>query len=329
MNLSIPTHNSSLKRTFFTLALLTLSFTFAQPSFAQGLDLNCVPITAIPPQCQRIADDIATREQSYRDRIALLREQAAEATSQAERRRLLARIRTLEQQRARDQNLIRLRNELRQCRAQFDTTPRRPVAPAELNASFTGNVVVNTTHPRAGGPFNQNLNLGIRFSRDRCTVTITSFPTITFQTPPTPVGRIDVSITQSGGGTGQFFPVSGELVLPISLHFHYDTIFAGDDNASMTITTGNSISPRGTFNLTGARLNTNNGTTVFGNLTLVGTTIFQDGFLGGQEGGFTITGQIGPPPPPPPRPLCPAGRKCCERIDGRCLICVPLRAQCP
>lgn len=291
--------------------------------------MNCVPITAIPPQCQRIADDIAAREESYRNRIELLREQAAEATSLAQRRRLLATIRTVEQQRTNDQNLIRLRSELRQCRSRFDTTPRRPVAPAELDAVFNGNVVVNTTHSRAGGPFNQPVNLGIRFSRNRCTVTITRFPAITFQTPPTPVGRVNVTITQSGGGTGQFFPVSGEIVLPISLHFHYDTIFAGDDDASMTITTGNSVSPRRTFNLNGSRLNTNNGTTLFGNLTLVGTTIFQNGFLGGQEGGFTITGQIGPPPPPPPRPLCPAGRKCCERIDNRCLICVPLRAQCP
>lgn len=177
-------------------------------------------------------------------------------------------------------------------------------------------------------------------------MTITSFPPISFTTPPAPVvGVVTVTVSQSGGGVGQVFPVSGQINMPLSLLFAYSTIFAGNDNASMTLTTGNSISVRGTFNLTGARLTISNGaaldqcgTTVNGTLiqcpvTLVGTTVFQNGFLGGQEGGFTAQGTIRVQQPPPPPSsgrqqclrACDEGFQRCmdSRMDGR-----PTPAQC-
>ncbi len=310
--------------------ILTTSFLGATLAFSQDLDMDCRPIVSIPPQCRQIARDLAARENSYRSRIEVLQDRLKEAPP-SQRQSLRQQIKALQQQRDHDSQIAQLKAQLDSCRAQFDHTPRRPVAASELDAGFTGTATVVTTNPNVN-PTPVDLNLGIRFSKNRCVVTITSFPKISFVVK-TPIEDITVSITMRDGGTGQVFPVTGELVMPISLHFDYDTILASNDDASMTLTTESSTSPKGAFHLNGTRLTTSNGTTLFGPVTLVGATTFQNGYLSGTEGGFTISGQTGPPLPPSssPQPLCPRDGKCCEKSDDgrRCRICVPKNGRCP
>src|SRR5712691_10500234 len=274
--------------------ILTTSFLGATLAFSQDLDMDCRPIVSIPPQCRQIARDLAARENSYRSRIEVLQDRLKEAPP-SQRQSLRQQIKALQQQRDHDSQIAQLKAQLDSCRAQFDHTPRRPVAASELDAGFTGTATVVTTNPNVN-PSPVDLSLAIRFSKNRCVVTITNFPTIFFKVP-TPIGDVGVTITMRGGGTGQFFPVSGEMAMPITLHFAYDTVLASDDDASLMLTTEKSVSPRGAFTLHGIRLSTVNGTTLFGPVTLVGTTIFENGFLSGTEGGFTITGQTGPPLP--------------------------------
>jgi hypothetical protein len=302
-----------------------MSFTISLTAAAQDLDLdqNCVPITSIPPQCQQIANDIAAREEMYQSRIDSLEERLRE-TPPSDRADLQASINAVKQQRSRDRELIRLQSELKSCRKDNDSTPRRQSESSPLSVSFVGTVVTTTTHPAAGGPFSQDLNLGLEFSKNRCGITITRFPQISFLTSSTPVGRVPVTITKTGGGLGQFSPVTGEIHMPLSLLFHYDTIFAGDDTASVTLTTGRSISERGSFDLTGTPLNTASGTSLEGKVTLVGTTVFENGFLGGREGGFTITGDISIPRVSPPRPPSPARRNCLTRCEAFFNICLSI-----
>ena len=67
------------------------------------------------------------------------------------------------------------------------------------------------------------------------------------------------------------------------------------------------------------------GTTIQCTLTLVGTTVFQNGFLGGQEGSFTVQGNITVPQPPPTQTRqqclsqCEANYEQCmdSAVDGR------------
>ncbi|HEX6182502.1 MAG TPA: hypothetical protein VFZ44_01235 [Pyrinomonadaceae bacterium] len=315
-------------------ALLIL--VFSSTYLGQELDQDCRPIP-LPSQCQQTAAALAALEASYDDRIESLQELLRRAPTSA-KAAIIRRIREVERQRSADRALARLANDLQACRQRFDTTPRRQLAPDVLNAFFNGTVETRTTRPEARGPFTQRLSLGIQFSRSRCNVTITSFPPISFNTPPVPVaGVVTVTVSQIGGGTGQFFPVSGQLVMPVTLQLAYSTIFAGNDTAAITLTTGNSVSPRGAFSLAGARLTTTNGapvdacgTTVNGTpiqctLTLVGTTTFQNGFLGGQEGGFTVRGNITTPLPPPRQTRqqclaeCEANYQSCmdSAVDGR------------
>jgi hypothetical protein len=300
-----------------------VSSTFA---LAQDLDMDCRPKDSIPPQCQQIAKNLAAREEFFSSKIELLKDQALEA-SPTKKKQLRDQINALETERDHDRQLAQLKDQLQACRAQYDHTPRRPVEASELDASFAGQAQVNTTYSSAKGPYFVNLSLAIRFSNNRCGITITSFPTIMFNARG---GTLAVEITMSSGGDGKFFPISGQIEIPITLHFHYDKIGASDDDASMTLTTENSVSPTGAFNLKGSRMQTANGTNLFANVTIVAGTKFRNGSLGGSDGGFVITGMFVPPRPPTPRGLCPAGRKCCERsADGSCTICVANNMRCP
>lgn len=273
----------------------------AAVGYGQELDSDCRPII-LPAQCRLIQSQIDAAEAAYNGEIEALQEELRTA-SPGRKNFIFAQIRRLRTERANDRQLRQLRIDLANCRRQFDTAPRRTVAANVLNASFAGTVVTRTTHSRAGGPFSNALNLGLQFSRNRCDVTITSFPSISFPAP-TPIGAIAVTISKIGGGNGKFFPITGQIAMPLRLRFHYDTILAGADTADTPLTTASSISARGTFSVTGMRFtSTNNapidqcGRTIGGSLvtctvTLVGTTVFQDGFLGGNEGSFVATGTI-------------------------------------
>lgn len=327
------------------LALITLSLLLFQVSAGQDLDQDCRPIL-LPTECQPIADQIAAIEAEYDQSIRSLQELLQQAAPQ-QKADLIKRINKLQDLMAKDPALKNLRIQLSNCRQQFDRTPRRQLANDVLNAVFRATILGQVTGGVNVNPI--STTIGIQFSRNRCVLTITSFPPIRFRA--TPLGTaVNVTITKTGGGAGEFHPVSGQIIMPITLLFSYDNPLAafcgGDDTASMDLTTGNTISQRGTFNLTGAPLTiTNNapvdscGTTVNGTpiqcpLKLVGTTVFRNGCLGGREGGFTVTGNIVVPSPPPPPPN-QTRKQCLAECDQNYLLCmasrengIPTPAQC-
>jgi hypothetical protein len=157
--------------------------------------------------------------------------------------------------------------------------------------TFNGQGTLVTSNMRAPGPFTQNLLVGLELSPDGRTATITSFPTIVVGPFSTPVGNNTTTITKTGGGTGSFDPSTGALDIPITLHFDQSHVFAGDSDASCTLTTGTSRSPGGVFAGTGVPLTRPSGTT-----SVVCGFRFQGGFLGGDDGFLTVAGTITPVP---------------------------------
>lgn len=287
---------------------------------AQDLDQDCRPIPP-PAQCQQIVAEIEEREDFFDREINRLTEQRAR--NESERKKIIAQINDLKRRRARE--IARLRNELQQCQQQHNTVPRRQEAASTLDAILSGRVRARTSNGLVPGPFSESVNVGLQFSRNRCTVTITNFPAIVFDTP---IG--DVEVTQIGGGTGRFFPVSGQMTLPISLKADIP-IFA-DSEASAPLTTESTTSASGTFSLTGSRLTittggtletcgtTVNGTMIDCPLILVGTTVFDGGILGGDEGSIRITGNIRIPQPP----AVPSNtrQECLDRCELNYDVCI-------
>lgn len=245
---------------------------------AQQLDQDCNPI-AVPAECREFADSVHTLD----DRIARM-QQRLNSASPAAKQQLLRTIGDLNSQRDAAQA------DLARCIREHGATPRE-LAASELNSTFTGSATVRTTDSNAAGPFDVDLNIDLRFSRDRCHVTITRFPSLKLKTKDLPViGRINVTVSQTGGGSGSFHPVSGTMNIPITLHFHYDTALLGDDDATFSLTTGRSVSRSRAFDITGSPL------TAGGNITLTGTTRFRNGYLSGKEGSLFITATISPRP---------------------------------
>lgn len=251
---------------------------FSAGVHAQDLDQDCNPL-ALPPECERLLAPIAELE----NRITHLQQRLRNA-SPAVKANLLKSIEDLNSQ------LRAAKAELTQCKREHGATPRES-APSELSSSFIGRATVQTTDSNAPGPFAVDFNVDLRFSRNRCRVTITRFPSLKLKTKDLPViGRIAVTVTKSGGGSGTFHPISGTMNIPITLHFHYDTALLGDDDATFGLTTGRSASRNGAFVVTGSPL------TADGTINLTGTTRFRNGYLEGKEGSLVITANISPRP---------------------------------
>ena len=259
--------------------LLALSVIAFLTSFAaaQQLDEDCNPL-AVPPECQQFADSVRRLDTEISELQERLR------TAGAQKGQLVSAIRRLNSQRD------SARADLARCRTEHGAAPRQ-LAPNTLNASLTGTATLQTTDGNAPGPFTKDINIALRFSRNRCVVTITNFPSLTLRTRSLPViGRINVTVTKTGGGQGAFHPISGVMSMPITLHFHYDSALVADDDATFDLTTTQSISRNATFNVTGSPL------TPAGDIRLVGTTRFRNGYLAGKEGSLVITATIAPHP---------------------------------
>lgn len=175
-------------------------------------------------------------------------------------------------------------------------------APAVLNTSFGGTATLVTTHESARGPFAGSPSLGIQFSGDRRSFTITSFaPIMTMAFPvnhPTE-GMINVITTVSlvGARPGSFDPTTGRLDGWVSLDFRHrnaatgGTVFlAGPSQTDLVLTTESVVSPDGSLRATGSRMD---GT---GNLTIVGASVFRGGFLNGSNCSLSLAGAIDPRP---------------------------------
>lgn len=338
MNSHQQPRNTSTKRLFiFTICLI---FSAASNLFGQEVDMDCRPIT-LPVQCHSIRSQIFEIEENYESRINALNAQLLTAVPTQKPAIILATRKVIQQQ-ANDPQLKKLKIDLENCRRQFDTVPRRTIAADVLNTVFDGSVETQTTNPKASGPYFKNITLGLQFSRNRCQITITRFPPVTLVAKTTN-GDVKVTVAKVGGGSGNFFPLSGEISIPVNFLFQYDSILAKDDHAATTFTTGNSVSPSRALNVTGARFVSTNhapvdqcglkvgNTNVFCSLRIVGTTVFEDGFLGGSEGAFTVRGTIDVPPPQPQqtRSQCLAS---CEEVFHACMEQegkgAPTKAQC-
>src|SRR5437588_4879164 len=146
--LTLTSTNTSLPRrtglnTAITLVTLFLGATVA---FSQDRDMDCRPILSIPPQCAQIAKNLSIREAYYRDKIEVLKDELHEAPP-SQRKNLSDQIKALETQRNNDAQLAQLKAQLASCRAKYDPTPRRPLAPSELDGSFIGSATVVTDNP--------------------------------------------------------------------------------------------------------------------------------------------------------------------------------------
>lgn len=295
------------------ITLIFLLLMISSGLVGQDLDEDCRPIL-LPVQCQTIAFEISRLDR----RIAVLEYKLRRRTRRGEYEQDLAdQINELKAQRRTKAS------ELARCRRDNTSNiPRRQVAASELDAIFIGRVTAETTEDLARGPFFEDVRVRLRFSRNRCVVTVTEFPPIVFETE----GDVSftITVTKIGGGIGNFFPVSGNVNLPIKLKAKLPLT---DSTASATLTTGNSVSANMTFNLNGKPLMIPSGSslelcspTVQCPITLVGTTVFQGGlFVAGDEGSISITGNIViPQSSPPPNP---AREECLQQCEEDFIAC--------
>jgi hypothetical protein len=245
---------------------------------AQGLDQDCNPI-AVPPECARLVGPIRELD----DRISRLQERLKNA-SPAAKQGLLRSIEQLNTQ------LEAVRADLTLCKREHGATPRG-LAPAELASNLSGTATLRTTDSEARGPFEVDFNVDIRFTRNRCGITVTRFPSIKLKTDNIPgLGKVAVTVTQSGVGSGTFHPVSGNMNIQIALHFHYDTFLVSDDDATFNLTTKSVPSGDGDSVATGSPLNAES------KITLVGTATFHHGYLAGKLGGLLVKATVSPRP---------------------------------
>ncbi|MET0388207.1 MAG: hypothetical protein ABW321_19700 [Polyangiales bacterium] len=86
-----------------------------------------------------------------------------------------------------------------------------------LETLFHGRATL--TIPSINVTQHKRLELGIRFDASRNQLQVTSFPTLDTKSFNTPFGDSRSLITLSAGGRGRFDPRTGELELPLTLHF--------------------------------------------------------------------------------------------------------------
>jgi hypothetical protein len=89
--------------------------------------------------------------------------------------------------------------------------------PTELESTFDGRVLFEVAS--LGVSASRHIVIGLRFDADRSHVEISAFPAITTDPFDTPFGSSTSTITLIGGGSGSFDPVSGDMQIPVTLHF--------------------------------------------------------------------------------------------------------------
>lgn len=277
-----------MKRTILAKLVLMTIFVLGvnAQEFDVSVDQDCNPLV-VPPKCQAIRQKIKAAIERMDSNISQFEKRLKDAGPDM-KAQLIRIIRGLRERR--EQQLKEFETEYKNCLSDAGATPRQ-LAANELTSSFTGTAVLTINDENTPDPFSVPIDIDLRFTRSRCGVTITRFPKLTLRTKSLPViGRITVEVTKSGGGAGVFHPVSGTMSIPITLHIHYDTALLSDDDATFNLTTGNSVSRSGTYNVTGAPLSRG------GSITLVGTTRFQNGYLERKEGSLVIAASISPHP---------------------------------
>ena len=176
----------------------------------------------------------------------------------------------------------------------LDSCLEQAHVPLPLNATFTGAYTVNTTFPKAKGPFSGAVTIGCHFSADRTQVTNTSFPSISVGPISIPVVGSDmVTVTQTGRGSGSFTPDTGAMSMLIVLLFHHSLkipFYQADSTLSLIMETGTNTSPSGALTAIGSPMDAQ------GMIVLAGVGIFSGGYLAGYEASTVLAGQIAPHP---------------------------------
>lgn len=245
---------------------------------AQNLDQDCNPIV-MPLECRRISDSIHLLETEK----AHLQAELPQANS-VMKGQLVRSIRAL------NRRLDSAKADLARCRREHEATPR-VLAPSVLRARFTGTAKVRAhlfEVPEV------DLDLVLRFTRNRCRVTITSFPMV-FKTRAQRwyLGLRNADVVGIDGGAVTFHPVSGNMTMSIGVALEKSEVH---DSSYETLSLSTSHSEvwgewgDWRVNLTGSPLAEG------GSITLVGTTRFRHGFLEGRSGSLVITGNISPHP---------------------------------
>ena len=93
-----------------------------------------------------------------------------------------------------------------------DVEPARP-----LDSTFRGLVQVEI--PSLDVSVQRDLSFDVRFSADRSRVEITTFAPIVTDPFDTPFGSNVSTVTWASGGSGTFDPSTGQVLLPVTLHF--------------------------------------------------------------------------------------------------------------
>jgi Bacterial Ig domain len=166
-----------------------------------------------------------------------------------------------------------------------------------LVSLFTGTASFRTSYSGASGPFTFPVTVGLTFSPDGHIVAITSFPPlstppISLPFPPFPPGTTDiVTVSLLDGGTGGFDPASGNMAVPVTLHFHHSYSLLSDSDLHLVLSTGAEQSPHGVFNDQGSPMNMKDGA-----ITVVGDGTFVGGILGGYDASLVLAGVVSPVP---------------------------------
>lgn len=160
--------------------------------------------------------------------------------------------------------------------------PGRPACTAtdSLISTFTGTAELRTNHPDARGPFRSNINLTVKFSDCRASISITSFPPIV-NSFGTLIGQNTSTVSLIQGDPGSFDSSTGRTVIPVTLGFANSLRVFGNSTLPLRLLAEGV--PAGNKPDTGI-------------VTLSGTGTFMGGALGGYQGTLTVTGSFSPRP---------------------------------
>lgn len=166
----------------------------------------------------------------------------------------------------------------------------QPAACPTITSNFRGTATMTTTNTNFPGPYTADVNMTIEFSNCRTVARITNFTevaTLPFNVlVPGGGTRENITrVTQTGGGTGMFEAATGQIRIPVTLHFRHTLektlgVLALPSDLTLTLTTEGA----------GGRRLSN------GHAILVGSGVFAGGVKGGTTGNITVAGNFTPSP---------------------------------
>lgn len=216
------------------------------------------PTPQVPPPCVSILDDIHVQNEQL---VALTKEMNQAGP---------------EEKRGIAQEISSVSEQISQLESQFLACERDAGIPQPLLTTFTGMAIVTTTFEKPPMPHMLSLSMGIFFTPDRKEVSLV-FPML-------PLPGLPVTVSLMNQDSGSFNKATGEMSIGVTFNF---SIPGPDSQATFAFTTGTSVSPSQTFKVTGSPLDSN----TLG-ITLVGTSQFQNGGLGGYECSVVMSGTL-------------------------------------